>query len=426
MNRAQIPTLHEAVAPAKARLLFSCLLENIPDRVYFKDEQSRFIAVSRAMAEFFGADDPANVVGKTDFDFFTAEHAQPAFDDEQKVMRTGEAMIGKVEKETLPDGRVGWALTSKMPLLDFEGRIIGTCGISKDITELINLETALEESNGKLYRHQAELEQALKDLGKAHENLKNVQEQLIQAEKSQSIGRLSAGLAHEIRNPLNILNMGLTYLSSLPAVVADESVGGILQDMKDAITRADSVISALMDTDSGNLSLEKSSIDSLLSEALSIVRHEIADARIKVVQEFATDLPEFQLDRKKFEKVLIGLFLNAIEAMEQSGTLTLRTGSRQLTTADVEHNPGGRGGRQFREGDRVVVIEIEDTGPGIPADALTKIFDPFFTTRETGKGMGLGLTLCRKIIELHHGTIEIVNLPGRGAKVMILLPFPGK
>ena len=426
MNKAHIPTLHEAVAPAKARLLFSCLLENIPDRVYFKDEQSRFIAVSRAMAEFFGANDPENVVGRTDFDFFTPEHAQPAFDDELQVMRTGEPMIGKVEKETLPDGRVGWALTSKMPLRDAEGRIIGTCGISKDITNLINLETALEESNAELSRHQVELEQALRELGKAHENLKNVQEQLIQAEKSQSIGRLSAGLAHEIRNPLNILNMGVTYLFSIPAVTAEDSVGDILRDMKDAIARADSVISALMETDSGNLRLEKCGIDALMSEALSIIRRDMTAAGVEVVQEFAGDLPEFRLDREKFEKVLIGIFLNAVEAMNGPGTLTLRTSARKLTASETGHNPGGRGGQQFREGDRVAVIEIEDTGPGIPPDALTKIFDPFFTTRETGKGMGLGLTLCRKIIELHHGTIEVGNLPGRGTKVTILLPFPGK
>jgi len=424
MTTAQIPTVHDADT-IHERLLFACLLENIPDRIYFKDEKSRFISVSHAMAVFFGENDPAKIVGKTDFDFFTKDHAQPAFDDEQQVMRTGEPIIGKVEKETLPDGRVCWVLTSKMPLRDADGRIIGTCGISKDVTSLVELEKALGESNTELSRRRIELERALKELTDAHQNLKNTQEQLIEAEKCQSIGLLSAGLAHEIRNPLNILNMGVAYLSSLPPVMAENAVGDILQNMKDAITRVDAVVSTLMDNDPGHLKLEKVTLDSLLNESLAIIHEEIAAAKIKVVQDLAA-LPLLRMDRNKFERMLIGVFLNAVEAMDHGGTLTVRTAEKELTGMEVDRNPGGRSGGKFRAGEKMAVIEIQDTGPGIPKDALSKIFDPFFTTKETGKGMGLGLTLGRKIVELHHGMIEIGNLPGGGTKVTILLPFPSE
>jgi signal transduction histidine kinase len=104
----------------------------------------------------------------------------------------------------------------------------------------------------------------------------------------------------------------------------------------------------------------------------------------------------------------------------------VRTGTKELTGTEMDRNPGGRSGWRFRAGEKMALIEIQDTGHGIPKDALSKIFDPFFTTKETGKGMGLGLTLGRKIIELHRGMIEIGNLPGNGIKVTILLPLPSE
>ena len=219
--------------------------------------------------------------------------------------------------------------------------------------------------------------------------------------------------------------MGVAYLSSLSPVMAENAVGDILQNMKDAITRVDAVVSTLMDNDPGHLKLEKVTLDALLNESLAIIHDEIKAANIKVTQDLAV-LPCLRMDRNKFERMLIGIFLNAVEAMDHGGTLTVRTAAKELTGAEVDRNPGGRSGWKFRAGEKMAVIEIEDTGPGIPKDALSKIFDPFFTTKETGKGMGLGLTLGRKIVELHHGMIEIGNLPGSGTKVTILLPFPSE
>ena len=131
-------------------VLFDNLLENIPERIYFKDRQSRFIRANQAMADLFRLNNAGEMIGKTDFDFFTAEHAQPAFDDEQLLISEREARITKVEKETFPDGRVRWALTTKMPLRSPEGRIIGTFGISHDITKLRETEEALERERNQL------------------------------------------------------------------------------------------------------------------------------------------------------------------------------------------------------------------------------------------------------------------------------------
>src|SRR5258708_3229991 len=105
------------------RALVTAFLDNVPDCVYFKDTDSRFIAVSKSMARYFGGATRDQIVGRTDFDFFAASHAHLAFDDEQRIIRTGQPIVGKLERETWPDGRVTWALTSKMPLRDIDGKI---------------------------------------------------------------------------------------------------------------------------------------------------------------------------------------------------------------------------------------------------------------------------------------------------------------
>jgi two-component system NtrC family sensor kinase len=128
------------------RYLLHTLMENVPDAIYFKDAESRFIRINRALAEKDGLIDPSQAIGKTDFDFFAGEHAQRAFDDEQRVMHTGQPMVGKEEKETWPDGSVTWVLTTKLPLRDALGNTVGTFGISRDITNRKRAEQALRDS----------------------------------------------------------------------------------------------------------------------------------------------------------------------------------------------------------------------------------------------------------------------------------------
>ncbi len=153
-------------AYARDRHLLTTLMDHIPDSIYFKDRESRFIAINRAMARLFGKEDTSELLGKTDLDVFSADHAFRAMEDERRIVETGEAIVNVEEKETWPDGHVTWVSTTKMPLCDPRGRIIGTFGISRDITLRKRAEQELERVAGELRTKNQALEE---DLGMARE-----------------------------------------------------------------------------------------------------------------------------------------------------------------------------------------------------------------------------------------------------------------
>jgi sigma-B regulation protein RsbU (phosphoserine phosphatase) len=145
-------------SPLQPAELFDFLLEKIPDQVYFKDRQGRFIRASRAVAEYMDVADPKDLLGKTDFDFWSEQTAKATAADEKRIMETKEPMIGKVERLVHPDGRVTWDYTTKMPLLDSSGNVIGICGINKDFTAMKEMQDALAEERNRLKVLTAELE----------------------------------------------------------------------------------------------------------------------------------------------------------------------------------------------------------------------------------------------------------------------------
>jgi len=183
MNSAALttPTVDQESSHTIDRTLVSAFLENVPDHIYFKDRESRFLAVSRSLAVRLGLNDPADAVGKTDADFFGAEHAQEALQDERLILRTGQAIVAKTEREVWLDGRERWILTTKVPLKNLHGEITGTFGISKDITDLKTVEL---------------------ELGAARDSA---------VESARLKSEFLANMSHEIRTPLNAV-IGMTGL----------------------------------------------------------------------------------------------------------------------------------------------------------------------------------------------------------------------
>ena len=191
--------------------------------------------------------------------------------------------------------------------------------------------------------------------------------------------------------------------------------------MNDAIKRADGIIHGLLDFSVPHaLDCHAEDLNTLVEQSCVLVRHTLHSAGLHLVRDLAPHLPPAWLDRNKIKQVFVNVLTNAIHATPAGGLITVLTYARQLEAADVDRDAGSRLADRFRAGERVVVAEVIDSGTGVPESKLAQIFDPFFTTKETGKGTGLGLTVTKKIVELHGGSIDIRNRKEGGAVVTLM------
>jgi signal transduction histidine kinase len=244
--------------------------------------------------------------------------------------------------------------------------------------------------------------------------LRAAQLQLIQSEKLDSLGRMAAGVAHEVKNPLMTILTGVKILSKRLAD-ADDTTRTLLADMTEAVSRADKIIGGLLSySRERELDLAPADLNATIDASLRLVKHELDKARIEIAKDLDPSLPSLRLDEFKLQQVFVNLLTNALHAMGQGGTIELRT---VRTTATTGRHIGYRQGDRFTPGEAVAMVQLDDSGPGIPEEHLSKIFDPFFTTKPTGVGTGLGLSVCQQIVDMHGGTIEIGNRAGGGARV---------
>ncbi|MEY2409127.1 MAG: hypothetical protein QOF48_1797 [Verrucomicrobiota bacterium] len=408
--RYAIERQHAEQKLISSEAFYHSLVEHLPQNIFRKDLAERFTFANQRFCQLLGKP-LGEIIGKTDFDFYPVELATKYQQDDRAVIRTGRP-LETLERNVSPDGEPIYVNVVKTPIRDAKGRVLGTQCIFWDITERKRFEEQLQQKN-------IELASTASALQRSHAELKSAQLQLIQAEKMESLGTLAAGVAHEVKNPLAILQMGINYLlKKVPAT--DENIAMVLQEMLDAIGRADAITRGLLDfAASKQLVMRSEDFNELIESALKLVRHALTNARIEVTRELAEPPPRVMADRTQIQQVFVNLFMNAAHAMHDGGQITVRTFPKEMT--ETTHYEGSRKSSHLWVGDAVVVAEVFDSGSGIPDENLAKIFDPFFTTKPTGQGTGLGLPVSKKIIELHGGSISIRNRPEGGVRVTVIL-----
>ncbi|MBA2883044.1 signal transduction histidine kinase [Desulfosalsimonas propionicica] len=257
---------------------------------------------------------------------------------------------------------------------------------------------ALQDTHQELLALNQDLEKRIQDRTDA---LIHQEKQMAHADRLASIGKLSSGIAHEINNPLGVIQ-GYTQLL-LRGESEDSQRRKDLQVILKHAQSCKSIVEDLLNfARRSQPEMADLNIHEVIEETLVFVQHRSKMENIRIYKEFSQNMPNIRMDEKKIKQVLVNLLMNAAHAVEQDGTITIAT--------------------RFDESNRRLEIDIADNGYGIEEKNLTRIFDPFFTTKSTGEGTGLGLAVSYGIAKSHGGDIRVQSRVGKGSVFTLLLP----
>jgi len=388
MAKAKSAPQGDADGMSARELKLTCmanLLSTTEERVYFKDLESRFLFVSAGwIAAYAPGRSAGELTGKTDFDVFSYQHAADAFADEREIIQTGKPIAGQVERETYTGRPDAWVSTTKMPLLDEAGQIIGTFGISRDVTAQVSAENMLARQASELSAQNDRLRE-----------LDRLKDEFI------------AAVSHELRTPLTSI---IGYIELLEEEGVDGPNTGRFAEVigrnAEQLLRLVGDLLFLSRMRSGKLALELQGIDlaEIAAEAVAEVR---PDARLKHIDVVlsAAPVPPFAADPDRIAQLLGSLLSNAVKFTGDGGRVEVRT-----AVADGQ-----------------AVLTVADTGMGIPAADLERIFERFYrtaaATRQVITGTGLGLAIARAIADAHNGAITAQSTDGRGSTFTVRLPL---
>lgn len=379
-----------------AESLLGDLMDNIPDVIYFKDASNRFLMVNKAHAAALGLK-PEDVIGKTDLDFFPADIAKKYYADDSMVVKTGKPIIDKIEAAGRPDGRMAYVSTTKIPRYDKYGRITGTIGITRDVTERI---AAQEE----LRRYKDNLEGLVKErtaqLEQEHEKLMGMFNL-----KSEFVSTVS----HELRTPLTVIRGNVDIVHDGTAGPLNEKQKSFLEIALNNADRLARLISDILDLsklETGKMKYRiiKANLNELISQVVKSYEIPASKKGISLEKRLDPTLPLVDIDQDRINQVLCNLFSNAIKF-----TATGRVSVMSKTQPDS------------------VMVTVSDTGIGIRDEDMCRIFEKFEQVHAEGEvkyeGTGLGLAICKQIIEQTGGKIWAESQYGKGSSFSFTLPI---
>ncbi|HEX9743724.1 MAG TPA: ATP-binding protein [Nitrospiraceae bacterium] len=335
------------------------LLENANDVIYTLDTEQRFTYVNGKVSGW--GYQKEDLIGRPYLSLLSKRHRGRRL---KSTLDIGAKQVYEVEV-LCKTGETRTVTVSVSPLCDVQGRIHGVLGIARDITET-----------------------------------KQLEQQIRSSEKLASVGKLAAGVAHEINNPLGgILNCIYNFRKGALSPARQEEY---LVSIEDGLRRVQKIVRQLLDfSQQHEPEFSPSNINDVVERVLVLTEHALAAKKIGLDKQLQRDLPALMVDRHMMEQVLMNLVLNAVQAIKDGGAITIRTRARN---GDCE-------------------VTVEDTGCGIPAHVLPHIFDPFFTTKGTGEGTGLGLSVSLGIVERHGGRIYVESEVGKGSVFTVCLPL---
>jgi signal transduction histidine kinase len=265
-----------------------------------------------------------------------------------------------------------------------------------------------------LRRSHQDLQAELQRRHEVETALRAAQASLAEADRLNSVGRLAAGVAHEVKNPLTIIRFGIDYLGTQIKVTPDQMA--VINDIHDAVGRADKIVKGLLEfsrkTDAERVPVN---LNEIIENALHLTRHDLEIRQISVLRELQDSLPVMKGAPDQLAQVFINLITNAAQAIESQGRIKVSSRAASIGKEDLHKDAMN----SFRIGDAVIIIEIRDNGPGLTAEAESRLFDPFFTTKPVGEGTGLGLSVARNIVLMHDGTLILRNNPVGGTAAIL-------
>ncbi len=357
------------LALRQSQLLVEGIVNALPARVFWKDRDFVYLGCNAAFARDAGFSAPEDIIGKNDFELAWKEQAELYRADDRKVIESGLSRLLIEEPQTTADGRSAVLLTSKIPLRDSNGAVIGVLGTYLDITERKRAEEAGE---------------ALLKL--------------------EALGTLAGGIAHDFNNALTVILGNLSMLGK--RIVGDREAEELAREAQDACEVARGLSNQLLTFAKGESPVVAAmDLKPVLREAAAFAARGTGARCVLSLGE--APLP-VNIDKDQVSRVIRNLLLNAAQAMPDGGEVFLRA-----ALVDLSASPPRPAGRYVR-------VEVEDQGPGIDPKHLSRIFDPYFSTK--GYGRGLGLATCYSIMAKHGGAIAAQVKPGAGA--IFILHFP--